>query len=92
MAGKYRGVIVGGLVVAALMQAENEAPGATGRGASQLRNAVAPAASEAVGAAGDGVLILRDELARQGVDPTAVLQAPATEEDTAREGEGINGG
>jgi hypothetical protein len=92
MASKSKGLIVGGLVVAALMQAEHEAPGSTGRGAAELRNAVAPAASEAIGAAGDGVLIVRDELSRQGIDPTAVLQDPATTEDGAREGEGINGG
>ena len=37
MASKWRAVAVGGVVVAALMQAEHEAPGATGRGAAELR-------------------------------------------------------
>lgn len=92
MSKKITPWIVGGLVVAAVMQAENESPGATGRGAQQMRNAVSPAVSEVIGAAGDGVLIARDELERQGIDPTGVLQDPAATEDPAREGDGINGG
>lgn len=91
MASKWGPVVVGGLVVAALMQAESESPGATGRAAQTLRSAASPAVSEVVGAAGDAVLITRDELERQGIDPTGVLQDPAAEE-AAREGDGINGG
>ncbi len=73
MASKWRAIAVGGVVVAALMQAEHESPGATGRGVAELRGAVTPAVSEAVGAAGDAVIIGRDELDRQGINPGAVL-------------------
>lgn len=75
MASKWRAIAVGGVVVAALMQAEHESPGATGRGVAELRGAVTPAVSEAVGAAGDAVIIGRDELDRQGINPGAVLGA-----------------
>jgi hypothetical protein len=73
MASKWRAIAVGGVVVAALMQAEHESPGATGRGVAELRGAVTPAVSEAVGAAGDAAIIARDELDRQGINPGAVL-------------------
>lgn len=93
MARKVGPVVVAVIVAASLMKAEDESPGATGRGAQQLRNAVSPAVSEAVGAAGDGVLILRDELERQGIDPTNVLQDPATvDEGAERDANGIAGG
>ena len=75
MASKWRAIAVGGVVVAALMQAEHESPGATGRGVAELRGAVTPAVSEAVGAAGDAVIIGRDELDRQGINPGAALGA-----------------
>ena len=71
MASKWRAIAVGGVVVAALMQAEHESPGATGRGVAELRGAVTPAVSEAVGAAGDAAIIARDELDRQGINPGA---------------------
>lgn len=90
MASKWRAIAVGGLVVAAVMQAEHEAPGATGRGAANLRSAVTPAVSEAVGAAGDAVIIGRDEIDRQGINPGAILgstEQPATADD--RDADGI---
>lgn len=87
MASKWRAVAVGGVVVAALMQAEHEAPGATGRGAAELRNAVTPAASEVVGAAGDAVIIARDEIDRQGINPGAVLGSGPSIDD--RDADGI---
>ena len=73
MASKWRAIAVGGVVVAALMQAEHESPGATGRGVAELRGAVTPAVSEAVGAAGDAAIIARDEMDRQGINPGEVL-------------------
>jgi hypothetical protein len=89
MAGKTRGIIIGGFVVAALMQAEHEAPGATGRGAAELRGAVTPAASEAVGAAGDAILVVRDEASRQGINPAAILAQPDAA--ATRDADGIAG-
>lgn len=77
--GKRWGAIAGAVVVTAVvMQAEHESPGATARGAAELRGAFTPAASEAVGAAGDVVLIGRDELQRQGVNPTGMFDPNAT--------------
>lgn len=78
MAKTARSVIVGGLVVAALMHAEQESPGATGRGAAELRGAVVPAATEVLGAAGDAVLAARSELGKQGINPAAILSTPTT--------------
>ena len=74
----WRAVVVGGFVVAALMQAEHEAPGATGRGAAGLRAAVSPAAAEAVGAASDALTVARQTAAAQGLNPGALLAPPAT--------------
>lgn len=88
MAGKARGIIIGGVVVAALLQAEHESPGATGRATAELRGAVTPAASEVIGTAGDAVIIARDEATRQGIDPTAILSQPDT---TTRDADGIAG-
>lgn len=88
MASKWRAIAVGGVVVAALMQAEHESPGATGRGAAELRNAVTPAMSEVVGAAGDAVIITRDEIDRQGINPGAILGSPTPAADS-RDVDGI---
>jgi len=74
----WRAVAVGGLVVAALMQAEHEAPGATGRGAAGLRSAVSPAVAEGVGAASDALTIARETAAAQGLNPGALLSPPVT--------------
>lgn len=66
------------LVVAVVMQAEHESPGATARGAAELRQQVTPVVAEGVGAVGDGVLIARAEAQRQGVNPGALLSPPTT--------------
>lgn len=87
MASKWRAVAVGGVVVAALMQADHEAPGAVGRGAANLRAAVTPVVSESVGAAGDAVIIARDEIDRQGINPGAVLGSSPSIDD--RDADGI---
>ena len=71
-------VLIGGLVVAALMKAEQESPGATGRGAQELRQAVTPALAATVGAASDAVLVAREEIGRQGINPAAILSTPTT--------------
>lgn len=89
MASKWRAVAVGGVVVAALMQAEHEAPGSTGRGAAELRNAVTPAVSEVVGAAGDAVIITRDEIDRQGINPGAILGSTDPAVTDSRDVDGI---
>ena len=74
----WRAVLVGGVVVAALMQAEHEAPGSTGRGAAGLRQAVTPAVAEGVGAASDALTIARQTAADQGLNPGALLAPPST--------------
>lgn len=89
MASKWRAIAVGGVVVAALMQAEHESPGATGRGVAELRGAVTPAVSEAVGAAGDAAIIARDEMNRQGIDPGAVLGSASDPATDSRDADGI---
>jgi len=71
-------VLIGGLVVAAVMQAEQESPGATGRGADGLRQAVTPALAATVGTASDAVLTARQALATQGINPGAILSTPTT--------------
>lgn len=73
MSKRWGAIGVAVVVTAVVMQAEHESPGATARGARQLREAGTPVISEAVGATGDVVLIGRDELERQGVNPTGVF-------------------
>jgi hypothetical protein len=68
--------MAGGLVVAALLTAESNAPGSTAGGAHQLRTAIVPAAGEVLGAAGDAVLQVRAEANRQGLNPGAVFAPP----------------
>lgn len=75
---KAGAVVVAAVVTAAVLTAERESPGATGRGAQQLRQAVTPAAEQVVGAAGDAVLISREELRRQGVSPGQFFTTPST--------------
>lgn len=70
--------LVGGIVAAALMRAEAESPGATGRSAETLREAVTPAVGAVVGAASDAVLVARQEIGRQGINPSALLTTPTT--------------
>lgn len=70
--------LIGGLVAAAIMRAEAESPGATGRSAETLREAITPAVGAVVGAASDAVLTARTELGRQGVNPGALLTTPTT--------------
>ena len=76
---KAGAVVVAAVVTAALMTAERESPGATGRGTAELRQAVTPAVAEAVGALGDGVLVARSEAQRQGINPGAIIAPPAAQ-------------
>ena len=73
MSKRWGAIGVAVAVTAVVMQAEHESPGAAGRGAAELRGAATPIVSEGIGAAGDVVLIGRDELERQGVNPTGVF-------------------
>lgn len=77
MARKWGAIGVAVAVTAVVMQADHESPGATARGAAELRDTFTPVVSEAVGAAGDVVLIGRDELQRQGVNPTGMFDPNA---------------
>lgn len=79
MKAKAGTIVVAVIVTAALMSAERESPGATGRGAAELRGAVTPAAAEVLGAAGDAVLSARQEAQRQGLNPGALLSTPTTQ-------------
>ncbi len=68
--------LVGGIVAAALMRAEAESPGATGRSAEVLREAITPTVAAVVGAGSDAVITARTELGRQGI--SASLTTPTS--------------
>lgn len=79
MSKRWGAIGVAVVVTAIAMKAEQESPGAAGRAATDLRGAATPVISEAVGTAGDVVLIGRDELERQGVNPTGMFDPNAAD-------------
>lgn len=86
----WQAVVVGGVVVAGLLKAEDESPGATARSVAELRQAVTPVVQEGVGVVGDGVITVRNEASRQGLNPGAVF-TPADPSTTGRDVEEIPG-
>lgn len=78
MKGKAGTIAVAAIVTAIVMQAEHESPGAVARGTQQGRQIATPVVAETVGAVGDAVLVARNEAARQGLNPGALLTTPTT--------------
>jgi hypothetical protein len=89
MAKKWLGYLAAAGFAGLIVQTHNDSPESVPKASESLRAGVTPILSDLVGAGGDAVLILRDEVSRQGINPTAILVAPDVE--STRDANGIEG-